>query len=152
MRVIANNVEEYINLISDDRREAFIKLRETILANLPSGFQEEMSYGMVGYIVPHSIYPPGYHCTPALPLPFASIAAQKNFIGFYHMGIYAEPSLLQWFVDEFGKLTGKKPDMGKSCTRFRKSSDIPFELIGQLMQKISVQDWINIYEKNYKKK
>jgi len=107
---------------------------------------------MIGYVVPHAIYPKGYHCSPHLPLPFVSIAAQKNFIALYHMGIYAQPELLNWFVQEYPKHVSAKLDMGKSCIRFKKIDNIPFQLIAELMKKMSVQDWINCYEFNYVKK
>lgn len=143
--------EAYIAKLADDQKNAIIKLRNTILKNIPKGFKEEMSYGMIGYVVPHQLYPNGYHCNPKLPLPFLSIAAQKNFIAFYHMGIYAQPELLNWFVNEYPKHSHTKLDMGKSCIRFKKPEHIPYELLGQLCKKITVQDWINIYEKNLKK-
>jgi uncharacterized protein YdhG (YjbR/CyaY superfamily) len=143
--------EAYIAELADDQKNAIIKLRNTILKNLPKGFKEEMSYGMIGYVVPHQLYPNGYHCNPKLPLPFLSIAAQKNFIAFYHMGIYAQPELLNWFVNEYPKHSHAKLDMGKSCIRFKKPEHIPYELLGQLCTKITVQNWINIYEKNLKK-
>lgn len=142
----------YIAAISEDRRAAFEKLRETIVENIPDGFREGISYGMIGYIVPHELYPPGYHCDPKLPLPFVSIAAQKNFIALYHMGLYAMPELLDWFVSEYPKHTKSKLDMGKSCIRFKKPDDIPFDLIAQLMQKMSVDEWIATYESHFKKK
>lgn len=134
-----------------ERKEVMKRLRETINSNIPEGFKEEMSYSMVGWVVPHSIYPPGYHCTPQLPLPFASIASQKNFVALYHMGIYANAELLEWFVGEYPKYCSRKLDMGKSCIRFKKTDEIPFELIAQLMQKMSVEDWVNIYESAIKK-
>lgn len=143
---------EYIQAIDDDRREIFEKLRETIVANIPDGFQETISYGMIGYVVPHSLYPPGYHCDPKLPLPFVSIAAQKNFIALYHMGIYADAGLLDWFVTEYPKHCKSKLDMGKSCIRFKKASDIPHELIGQLMQKMTTEDWVERYETQFRRK
>ena len=142
---------EYMNAIPEERREAMEKLRETIMENIPDGFREEMSYGGIGYVVPHQLYPPGYHCDPKLPLPFAGIASQKNFIGFYHMGIYAMPELLDWFVSEFPKHSKSKLDMGKSCVRFKKPGDIPFDLIAQLMQKVSVEEWVEVYETNLKR-
>lgn len=151
MQSKSKRVIEYINEIPPERAEAFNKLRNAIVKNLPKGFQEGMSYGMIGYYVPHSIYPKGYHCTPELPLPFAGLASQKNFIAFYHMGIYGSPELLKWFVTEYPKHTSAKLDMGKSCVRFKKMNDIPFKLIGELMKKISVKDWIRLYEKNYVK-
>jgi hypothetical protein len=142
----------YIQDIEDDnRRAAFEQLRETVLGNLPDGFEEAMSYGMIGYVVPHRLYPAGYHCDPKLPLPFVAIAAQKNFIALYHMGIYAIPELLEWFVTEYPKHSKAKLDMGKSCIRFKKTADIPLELIGLLMQKITMDTWIAVYETNYKR-
>lgn len=136
---------EYIEAIPEERREAFEKLRETIVENLPDGFQESVD-GMIGYCVPHRLYPAGYHCNPKQALPFAGIASQKHFIALYHMGLYANEELLEWFVSEYPKYSKKKLDMGKSCIRFKKPEDIPFELIGQLMQKMSVEDWVQLYE------
>ncbi len=127
------------------------KLRLVIKENLPAGFQETMSYGMIGYVVPHSIYPAGYHCTPELPLPFMNIASQKNFIAVYHMGIYADKNLLDWFVTEFPKHSNMKLDMGKSCIRFKKPEQIPFELIGELASKMTNEEWITIYESKFKR-
>jgi uncharacterized protein YdhG (YjbR/CyaY superfamily) len=146
----ANSPAEYIAAIPEERREVFTKLRETIQENIPDGFQEGMSYGMIGFVVPHSIYPSGYHCDPKLPLPFVSIASQKNFIALYHMGIYADPDLLEWFVTEYPKHCKTKLDMGKSCIRFKKPADIPFALIAKLMQKVSVDDWVDVYESHLK--
>ena len=144
-------VTDYIAQVPEDRLEGINTLRETILKNLPTGFEECISYGMVGYVVPHSIYPSGYHCDPKLPLPFMAFANQKNFISFYHMGIYADPSLMDWFTTEFGKRSKAKLDMGKSCIRFKKVEGIPFNLIGELVAKTSVNDWIRTYEINYKR-
>lgn len=152
MQITAANFDEYIAQIPEERIVPFTTLRKTMLDNLPKGFEETMSYGMIGYVVPKSIYPAGYHCTPALPLPFVNIASQKNFIAFYHMGMYAKPDLLDWFVAEYPKHCKYKLDMGKSCVRFKKMEDIPYDLLGQLMQKMSVEDWISLYEKLYKKK
>jgi len=121
------------------------------LANIPEGFEETMSYGMIAYAVPHSIYPAGYHCKPTEPLPFVNIASQKNFIALYHMGIYANPDIMDWWVAEYPKHCKRKLDMGKSCIRFKKPEEIPYELIAELMEKISVQDWIEVYEKAIKK-
>lgn len=137
---------EYLEVIPEERRPAVEKLRETIVENLPEGFQETVGYGMIGYCVPHRLYPAGYHCDPKQPLPFAGIASQKHFIALYHMGLYANEELLEWFVSEFPKYSKRKLDMGKSCIRFKKPDDIPFELIGQLMQKMSVEDWVTLYE------
>ena len=150
MQIKAKNVKEYLKKVPKERIEYFKKLREAILTNLPNGFDEQLNYGMIGYVVPHDIYPGGYHCDPKLPLPFANIASQKNFIGFYHMGIYANPGLLEWFVKEYPKHSDAKLDMGKSCVRFKKMDKIPYDLIGKLMRKMSVNDWIKLYEENIK--
>lgn len=150
MRIEANNPEDYISKLPEDRKMAMTKLREVILENIPKGFEETMSYGMVGYVVPHSIYPDGYHCTPELPLPFISIASQKNFVALYHMGIYADKELHDWFVAEYPKYVKTKLDMGKSCIRFKKMETIPFDLIGELCTKMTVKQWIELYENNLK--
>src|SRR5574343_239252 len=130
MQSKAQSVDAYMSELPEERKAPMQRLREVFKANLPKGFTEQMSYGMLGYVVPHSIYPKGYHCTPELPLPFAGMASQKNFIAFYHMGIYANPDLLKWFVTEYPKHTKAKLDMGKSCIRFKKPENIPFKLIG----------------------
>jgi uncharacterized protein YdhG (YjbR/CyaY superfamily) len=146
----ATTPEEYIAELPEDRVEGITKLRKVINDNLPKGFKEEMSYGMIGYVVPHSIYPDGYHCTPKLPLPFMNFASQKNSVNIYHMGIYAKPELLNWFTTEYPKHCTAKLDMGKSCIRFKKMDQIPFELIAELVKKMSVEDWIKCYEDNFK--
>ncbi len=146
----ANNPEEYVKEITAERKEAFEKIRNIILKNLPKGFSECMSYGMLGYVVPHSIYPAGYHCDPKLPLPFAGLANQKNSINLYHMGIYSNPDLLSWFQEEYAKQCKSKLDMGKGCIRFKKMDDIPFKLIGDLIKRVSVKEWIQTYESNRK--
>jgi hypothetical protein len=128
-----------------------LKLRNAIKENLPQGFEEVISYGMLGYVVPHSIYPSGYHCDAKLPLPFINLASQKNFIALYHMGIYADKNLESWFVSEYPKHVKTKLYMGKSCIRFKKMDDIPFDFIGELAAKVSVEDWILNYEKAFKK-
>lgn len=151
MQSQAKSVEEYINQVPDNHREAINFFRKIILENIPSGFSEQMNYGMIGYVVPHSIYPKGYHCDPKLPLPFLALAAQKNFIAFYHMGIYANPDLLHWFTAEFPKHSKQKLDMGKSCIRFKNVSQIPYALIGELTRKMEVGEWINLYESMYLK-
>ncbi len=150
MQYQVNTVNEYIDQIPEDRKEAMQRLRQVILENLPEGFIEEINYGMIGYVVPHSIYPSGYHCNPKLPLPFIAIASQKNFIALYHMGVYANPALYEWLVEEYPKHSKAKLDMGKSCMRFKKPEQIPFELIGQLVSKMTVEDWIQCYERNYR--
>lgn len=148
MNIQASSPEEYISKVPEERQEAIQRLRQTVLDHLPEGFEECMNYGMIGYVVPKSIYPAGYHCNPKLPLPFANIASQKNYLAFYHSGIYASPELHDWFTEEYTKRCNYKLDMGKSCVRLKRMNDIPFELFGELMQKLSVQDWINLYEKN----
>jgi len=151
MRIEAKNPEEYISKIPEERIPYFKKLRKTILENIPNGFEEQMSYGMVGYVVPKSMYPSGYHCDTNLPLPFVNIASQKNFIALYHSGIYANPEIHNWFINEYPKHCKRKLDMGKSCVRFKKAEEIPFELIATLMQKMTPKEWIALYEKNIKR-
>ncbi|MBC8080687.1 MAG: DUF1801 domain-containing protein [Gorillibacterium sp.] len=146
MRYEVNTPEEYISQLSEDRQEVIEKLRNTIKENLPIGFEETISYGMIGYVVPHSIYPSGYHVNPKEPLPFMSIASQKSFIALYHMGIYMDSTVLTWFMEEYPLHVRTKLDMGKSCVRFRKLDTIPYELIGELSRKISVEDYIKKYE------
>jgi hypothetical protein len=141
--------EDYVDALPEDRKPVMKALREAILTNIPKGFREEMSYGMLGYVVPHSIYPSGYHCTPKLPLPFMNLASQKNFIAVYYMG-FADKNLLEWFTAEYPKHCKTKLDIGKSCIRFKKMTDIPVGLIGELASKMSVAQWIEIYEKNIK--
>jgi uncharacterized protein YdhG (YjbR/CyaY superfamily) len=149
MKIEANSIPEYLNSLADDRKAALAKLRQVINKNLPKGFKEQLSYNMPGWVVPHSKYPAGYHCDPSLPLPFISIASQKNFIAFYHMAM-ADPKLHDWFVNEFPKHTTRKLDMGKSCIRFKKPEDIPYDLIGELVSKMTPDDFIQLYEKAIK--
>ncbi|AFD07134.1 DUF1801 domain-containing protein [Solitalea canadensis] len=147
MQSNAKTPQEYIESLPEDRKTALSKLRAAIHQNLPAGFEEAMSYGMLGYIVPHSLYPAGYHCAPELPLPFMSIASQKNFVAIYHMGMYMDNELLDWFTSEYTKHSTLKLDMGKSCVRFKKMDQIPFELIGELASKMTTDQWIELYEK-----
>jgi hypothetical protein len=151
MQSKSETIESYMEHLADDRKLVMQKLHNIILSNLPKGFESQMSYGMVGYVVPHSIYPSGYHCDPKLPLPFMGIASQKNAISFYHMGIYADAVLLEWFRNEYPKHSKTKLDMGKSCIRFKKPENIPFELLAELVGKMSVKDWIKTYEKGLKR-
>jgi hypothetical protein len=151
MKTPETTIVEILANVAEDRKEAFTKLHQTIVSNLPQGFEPGISYGMLGYVIPHSLYPAGYHCKPAEPLPFASIASQKNSINFYHMGLYADPSLMEWFVAEYPKHSQQKLDMGKSCMRFKKTEHIPYDLLGQLMQKMTAEQWIALYERNLKK-
>ncbi|GAB2761667.1 DUF1801 domain-containing protein [Salinimicrobium soli] len=151
MQSSATSVADYIASLSAERQEVINNLRKVIKENLPEGFEEGMSYGMIGYYVPHSLYPDGYHCKPKDPLPFINLASQKNFIALYHMGLYAKKELLDWFVEEYPKHCNRKLDMGKSCIRFKKLEDIPYDLIGELVSKMSPQEWISVYERNIKK-
>ena len=151
MKTTGATVEEILENIPEDRKEAFTNLHQTIVSNLPKGFEPGISYGMLGYVVPHHLYPAGYHCKPSEPLPFVSIASQKNSINFYHMGIYADATLLNWFVAEYPKHSKQKLDMGKSCIRFKKLDQIPYDLIGALMQKMTAEQRIALYEHNLKK-
>lgn len=151
MQIKATSPEDYISQLPLERKESFNALRNVILENLPAGFEETMSYGMIGYVIPHSLYPAGYHCDPKLPLPFLSIASQKNFVAVYHMGIYAFPELLDWFVEQYPTYVKTKLDMGKSCIRFKKPEKIPLQLIGDLVSKMTPQQWIEIYESQLKR-
>ncbi|AZJ34213.1 DUF1801 domain-containing protein [Tenacibaculum singaporense] len=152
MKYEAATVEEYISQVPEERQEVLQKLRNLIKENLPKGFEEGINYNMIGYYVPHSKYPEGYHCNPKLPLPFMNLASQKNSINLYHSGIYAKKELYDWFVAEYPKYSKRKLDMGKSCIRFKKLDDIPYELIAELCTKMTVDEWISIYESAVKKK
>ena len=147
----AITVEQYIAALPEERKKPITELRKVIKKNLPKGFKEGMGYGMIGYVVPLSTYPAGYHCTPELPLPFMSIASQKNFIVVYHMGVYGDATLLKWVLDEYAKLNIGKLDMGKSCIRFKNMEKIPYPLIGELCSKITVGKWIEVYEQMLKR-
>jgi uncharacterized protein YdhG (YjbR/CyaY superfamily) len=149
MQIFAETVEGYITQLPVDRKEAIRKLRKSILDNLPEGFIETISYGMIGYVVPHNIYPKGYHVDPKLPLPFINIASQKNYIALYHMCLYSDKELLKWFTAEYVKYSKTKLDMGKSCIRFKKVDQIPYSLIGELASRISVNEWIKTYESKF---
>lgn len=151
MKAEGKTVNEILTNLPEDRIAAFNKLHEIIIKNLPKGFEAAISYGGLGYVVPHSLYPAGYHCKPSEPLPFAGIASQKNSINLYHMGIYSDPELYNWFITEYPKHCKQKLDIGKSCIRFKKFDQIPFDLIAELMKKMTAKRWIEIYEKNLKK-
>ena len=144
-------ISEYLETLEGEMKIATTAVYSTILQNIPEGFQAEISYKMIGFVVPHSIYPAGYHCTPKLPLPFMSIAAQKNGVVLHHLGIYADDSLKNWLETEYPKHTKTKLDLGKGCIRFKKINEIPLELIAELAKKMTVQDWISCYEQNIKK-
>ncbi|WP_353777366.1 DUF1801 domain-containing protein [Winogradskyella sp. 3972H.M.0a.05] len=150
MHYDASSPEDYISQVPEERQDILKQLRATINDNLPKGFEEGIQYKMIGYYVPHSIYPNGYHCAPEEPLPFMSFASQKNSINLYHSGIYANPELHKWFVEEYPKHSKYKLDMGKSCIRFKRINDIPFDLIAELCTKMTVEQWIDLYETNLK--
>ena len=146
-----SSIETYLNSLSKDRKESVQKIIKVVEDNIPFGYSKIMNYNMPSFVIPHSIYPSGYHVTPDLPLPFIGVASQKNHIGFYHMGLYAKPELLDWFISEYQKFCTSKLDMGKSCVRFKEMDDIPYELVGELSKKMTTKEWINIYEKNIKR-
>lgn len=150
MQSKATTVDQYIDELPENRKKAVAELRKVIQKNIPNGFQECMGYGMAGYVVPHSLYPAGYHCDSKQPLPFMGFASQKNFIAIYHMGIYADPNLLKWFTEAHASVSSKKLDMGKSCLRYKKTDDIPYNLIGELVSKITPDEWIRMYENKFK--
>lgn len=141
-------VNEYLAQVAEDQAKPFGKLRQAIRKGLPPGFEETVNYGMIGYVVPHSLYAPGYHCNPKEPLPFMNIAAKKGNISLYHMGIYGNPGLKKWFFDELAKSSRHKIDAGKGCVKFKYYDEIPFELVRELASRISVEDWIDYYERN----
>lgn len=151
MQSKATTVGQYLNELPEERKKVMSKLREIIKKNLPKGFEECMGYGMIGYVIPHSMYPAGYHCNPKDPVPFMNLASQKNFVAVYSMALYAKPDLLKWFMDEYEKAGVGKLDMGKSCIRFKKMDKIPYELIGRLASKVTPTQWLAFYEKVYKK-
>ena len=152
MQSKASSPKQYIDELPEERKVVIKKIRAIIRKNLPKGFKEQMSYGMLGYVVPHSKYHDGYHCDPKLPLPFINLASQKNFVALYHSGIYADQKLYDWFIKEYPNHSKRKLDMGKSCVRFKKMDDIPYELIAELCKKMTVEEWIDLYESNLKKK
>lgn len=147
MQSKASTPKEYLDSLPEDRKKSVKELRKEIKKNLPKGFKEEMNYGMLGYVVPHSLYRDGYHCDPKLPHPFMGLASKKNFIAVYHIGVYSDPKLLNWFKAEYAKQFKSKLDMGKSCIRFKKDDQIPFKLIGELASRVTPKEWIDIYEK-----
>jgi len=151
MQYDVNTVEEYLAALPEDKRPAVEKLRKIILSNLPEGYEEQFSYGMISYVVPLSRYPQGYHAKKGEPLPFLSLASQKNYIALYHLGLYGKPTLEEWFVKEYADRVPTKLDMGKSCIRFKNPDHIPYELIAELCQKITVDDFITLYEQSLKR-
>jgi uncharacterized protein YdhG (YjbR/CyaY superfamily) len=151
MQPTVNSPQEYIDTLPDDKRVVISQLRTQILENLPKGFEEVISYGILGYVVPHTVYPKGYHCDTKLPLPFINIAARKNYVALYHMGLYADKELKDWFTTAYAAQNAPKLDMGKSCIRFKKAEQIPFTLIGELASKLTPVKWIELYESRLQK-
>jgi hypothetical protein len=146
MQSKAATVKEYLAELPDDRRKALEAVRKVVRKNLDKAYVEGMQYGMVGYYVPHKVYPPGYHCDPKQPLPFAGMASQKNHMSLYLFCVYNNPELLAWFQKAVAK-SGKKLDMGKSCIRFKKLEDLPLEVIGEAVRRVPVKDFVAHYEK-----
>jgi len=151
MQSQASTPQQYLDALPEDRKVPVEKLRQQILNNLPVGVKEAMNYGMLGYVIPHTVYPDGYHCDPKSPLPFMNLASQKNFVAVYSMVLYAKSEVMDWFTLEYAKRCTYKLDSGKSCIRFKKMDDIPFELIGELTAKVDTEEWISIYESSIKK-
>ncbi len=151
MQSKSTTVEQYLIELPEERKLPMNTLRDIIKYNIPEGFEEVMSYGMIGYVVPHSIYPNGYHCNPKLPLPYINIGSKKNFIILHHLGIYGSKEISNWFVAEYPKYAKHKLDIGKGCVRFKKINEIPFLLIEELIKKISLKKYIAQYEANIKR-
>jgi hypothetical protein len=151
MQSTAATPELYLAELPEDRKQVMYDLRTAILQNIPAGFEEVMGYGMMGYVVPHTLYPAGYHCDPKQPLPFMGMASQKNHIAVYHMGLYGDEELLAWFKEAYPRYSNTKLDMGKSCIRFKKPEHVPLELIGELASKMTPQQWIDLYTSKLKR-
>lgn len=141
MTSAAKTVDEYLAALPPDRRTALSAVRDVILTNLPAGYEEVMQYGMVGYVVPHSIYPAGYHCDPTKPLTYAMLGSQKNHMAIYLMSVYGHKETEAWFRKAY-QTKGKKLDMGKSCVRFKKLEQLPLEAIGQVIARTPVDKYI----------
>lgn len=152
MTINASSVAEYISQLPEDRKEPMLKLLAVIRKNIPKGFEEGINYNMIGFYVPFSTYPAGYHCDPSQPVPFLNLASQKNFIALYHMGLYGMSELHDWFVAEYPKHSKTKLDMGKSCIRFKKPENIPYELIGELMKRVTAKQWLEHYTLHIEKR
>ena len=146
-----DSIKDYINSLPSDRKTTITQLINVIEKNIPKGFEKVMNYGMPSFVIPHTIYPNGYHCDTTLPLPFIGVSNQKSSISLHHMGLYADPELLNWFKLEYPKHSNAKLDMGKSCIRFKKFNEIPYELIGILSNRMTLKKWIDIYEHKIKK-
>ena len=147
MQSKATTVAAYLKELPDDRRKAIKAIRKEIRAHLPKGYKEGMQYGGIGYFLPHSKYPSGYHCDPNEPLPFAGIASQKNHIGLYLFFVYTSPKLETAFRNDWLKAK-KKLDMGKSCVRFKKIEDVPLDVVGRAFAGVSKDEFVDFYEKS----
>ncbi|MEZ6098866.1 MAG: DUF1801 domain-containing protein [Pirellulaceae bacterium] len=143
------SVEQYLASLSVERQEMVGAIRHVILQNLPKGYEEGIQYNMIGYYVPHSVYPAGYHCDPRQPVPFVNLASQKNYVSLYLFCIYVNEELVEWFRDAWTSM-GKKLDMGKSCIRIKKPDDVPLKLIGQTVKKVPVKKFLASYEESLK--
>ena len=148
MMMVKQEIRDYVKAVPADRRPAFERLLKVVRENLPGGFDEVIQYRMPGFVVPHSAYPPGYHVDPNLPLPFINLANQKGYIALYHLGLYADSELLTWFKTSYAESVSHRLDMGKSCIRFRKIDEIPYDLIAELVSQMTVPDWIQLYEQS----
>lgn len=151
MMNLPDSVFAYMNALPEERKAPMLQLFETFQKHLPQGFEADISYKMPSFVVPFSRYPKGYHCDTKVPLPFISIASQKNFIAVYHMGLYAMPDHLQWFTEAYPNHVKSKLDMGKSCIRFKKPEQIPYDLMAELARRITVENWIETYENAFRR-
>ncbi len=145
MQSKAPTVEQYLAELPPERRAAVSAIREVVLRNLPEGYAEGMAYGMIGYVVPHEVYPAGYHVNPKQPVPFASLASQKNHIALYLMCAYGDADYERWLREAWAK-AGKKLDMGKSCIRFKRLEDVPLEVVGEAIRRVPVKKFLEFYE------
>ncbi|GAB4384285.1 MAG: hypothetical protein Kow0022_06380 [Phycisphaerales bacterium] len=150
MQSRATTVEEYLEGLCEDRRRAISAVRDVIRANLGRGYEEGMQYGMIGYFVPHRVYPPGYHCDPRQPLPFVGLASQRNHMAIYLFCIYASEEDRQWFIEAW-TASGRKLDMGKGCVRFRRLEDVPLEVVGEAIRRVPVERLVAVYEENLRR-
>jgi hypothetical protein len=151
MKNAASTPDEYIASLPDDRKAAVSAIRDAVNSSLPEGFKECIAYGMIGWVVPHEIYPPGYHCNPKLPLGYMNLASKKGHIALHCLSLYGSEKLLAWFQKEWPKHTSYKLDMGKGCVRFKKFDDLPLKLISELAAKLTTQQWIDICEQAIKR-
>lgn len=143
--------QQLLQQVPEDRHDAMNTLRKLFSTQLPKGFEELIKATSLDFVVPHSLYPNGYHCNPKQPLPFISIVSQKNVLTIHHLGFYASPELTEWFVTEYSKKYTPKLDMGKGCLKFKKMEEIPYDLLKSLCKKLTVKEWVDLYEKAFRK-